>query len=151
MNPTTFISAALILIADRLTKILVFNAISPNQTIGIVPGIFHLTLVLNKGIAFGLFRGMRLLFIITSLAIIVLIFIYMQKSRSRDLLNRVSIGLIIGGALGNLFDRLKFGYVIDFLDFQVWPVFNIADSSITVGAIILVLRILSKRGRFSLS
>ena len=95
----------------------------------------HLTLVHNRGAAFGILKGQLYLFIFTT--IIAIILIYRSLKNTSCNLYRVSLWLILAGAAGNLIDRVRFGYVVDFLDFRIWPVFNIADSAITIGAILL--------------
>lgn len=125
-----------ILSLDQLTKFAISRNLSFLQSVPVIPRVFHLTLVANRGAAFGILKNQTLLFISTSLLAVVLIFFALRDNRQKGLYS-FSLSLILGGALGNLIDRLRFGYVIDFLDFRVWPVFNIADSAITVGAIVL--------------
>ena len=138
--------SSLVVIVDRLTKQILLKNFSEGESIRVIPGLFHLTLVLNSGAAFGLFKGRGVVFTISSVLIMVLICAYIWRSGCKDLLTLIALGLILGGAAGNLIDRVAFGYVIDFLDFRVWPVFNIADASITIGAFILALRlVLNKR------
>ncbi len=133
--------ASLVIIVDRFAKFLAFNNLLEGQSIGVVPKIFHITLVLNTGAAFGLFKEKNQFFIVSSLIVIALIFLYASLDKERDIFKLSALGLIMGGAIGNLIDRLLFGYIIDFLDFRVWPVFNIADSAITVGSLLLVSRL----------
>lgn len=140
-----FFAAASALILDRLTKYIIIKSLSEGQSIKIFPGIFHITLVLNNGIAFGLFKGGRIFFAAVSFVIISLLLFYIWRNKLQGAPFNLALGLILGGAIGNFIDRIRFGYVVDFLDFRVWPVFNAADSSITIGALILVLSILSKR------
>ena len=138
--------SSIVVIIDRLTKYLLSGNLSEGESVGVVPGFFHITLVLNSGAAFGLFKSRSAFFAISSALVIVFICLYMWRGRCRDLLILTALGLILGGAVGNLIDRVAFGYVIDFLDFRIWPVFNIADASITVGASILAAKlILDKR------
>jgi signal peptidase II len=125
-----------ILSLDQLTKFAISRNLSFLQSLPVIPRVFHLTLVANRGAAFGILKNQTLLFISTSLLAVVLIFFALRDNRRKGLYS-FSLSLILGGALGNLIDRLRFGYVIDFLDFRIWPVFNIADSAITVGAIVL--------------
>jgi signal peptidase II len=134
-----FIIVFSVLLLDQSTKILASKNILLGQTIPVISNIFHLTLVHNKGAAFGIFKNQTALFILTSLTAI---FIISYKLKARSAAGRldilvVSLGLILAGTLGNLIDRLFLGYVVDFFDFRIWPVFNIADSAITVGAILL--------------
>lgn len=134
--------ASLVVIIDRLAKFLVYNNLFEGQSIGVIPRIFHITLVLNTGAAFGLFKDGNQFFILTSIVIIFLIFIYVFLSGCKDLIVLSALGLVLGGAVGNLIDRVTFGYIVDFLDFRFWPVFNIADSAITTGAGLLIIRLL---------
>lgn len=131
--------AACVFILDRITKSLVINHVFLGQSIKIIPKIFDLTLVLNTGTAFGLFKGQRIIFILSSIAIIVAAVIYILKHKNIDKKLSWALGLILGGAAGNLLDRVVHGCVVDFLDFHIWPVFNIADSCITIGVTILIL------------
>jgi signal peptidase II len=137
--------ASFVTIIDRLTKALVFNNLFEGQSIGVIPKFFHLTLVLNTGAAFGLFKNKNEFFIAASFIVIALIFVYAWFDKKKDLISLSALGLILGGAIGNLIDRVMFGYIVDFLDFRVWPVFNIADSSITIGSVLLILRLLIKK------
>ena len=134
--------AALVIIVDRLAKYLVFSNLSQDQSIEVIPKLFNLSLVLNTGAAFGIFRNFTTFFTISSFFVIVLIGVYAWYCKLKDLFLLAALGLILGGAISNLIDRLIFGYVIDFLDFRIWPVFNIADSCITVGSVILVWRLI---------
>jgi len=140
--PSLVLIASLVIIIDRFIKLLVFNNLFEGQSIEAIPKIFRITLVLNTGAAFGLFRDKNQFFIASSLIVIALIFVYMFIVRCKDLIILSALGLILGGAAGNLIDRVTFGYIIDFLDFRFWPVFNIADSAITTGAGLLVVRLL---------
>jgi signal peptidase II len=134
-----FIIVTAILVFDRLTKLFFVQSLSAGQTIPVIKGFFYLTLVYNRGAAFGILKNQIPFFILaTSIAIFFIIF-HIKKSSS---LEKVALGLILAGAIGNLIDRIFFGYVIDFIDVHMepvfyWPVFNVADSAITVGACIL--------------
>lgn len=118
---------------DQVTKHVVATAFSPNESLPLLAPILHLTYVQNTGAAFGLFKGQQGLFILLS-ALIILWIAWELLARPSDA-PRMWIGcaLILGGAAGNLIDRARLGFVIDFIDLRVWPVFNIADSAITVG------------------
>lgn len=124
-----------IFILDRLTKILTLTFLQ-GKSIEIFK-FFHLTFVSNEGAAFGILQesNLALLFI----TILVLFLLVWMKTDVMNLGKKANIGylLIFAGGLGNLYDRVVLGYVVDFLDFLIWPVFNIADSAITIGAIIL--------------
>ena len=141
-----FIIAILILSLDQLTKILATNNLLLNQSLPVIKNIFHLSLIHNRGAAFGILKNQIPLFIFTSLSAITLIIFNLKDERYRKLnIYSLSLGLILSGALGNFIDRLFFGYVIDFLDFRIWPVFNVADSAITIGAILLGYSILKSK------
>ena len=102
-----------------------------------------MTLVHNTGIAFGLFKDQGIVFIIIPvIAVILLIFNIFYYKNNKELSRTYILGfsLILGGAIGNLVDRINYGYVIDFIAFRFWPVFNIADSAITIGAIIIGIK-----------
>jgi signal peptidase II len=124
------------LILDQLTKFLAVNLLSTGQPIAIIRNYFQLTLLYNSGAAFGILKNQVPFFIITSILAIVLI-IFSLRDKNQPKIYFVSLSLILAGALGNFTDRIRIGAVIDFLDFRIWPVFNIADSAITVGAVLL--------------
>ncbi len=134
---------AMVILADQLSKYFFLHYLAPQQSIPVFKNIFHLTLVFNRGVAFGLFKNQVLFYLILPfLAIAWLAFIlFFPNNRSTfSRLYYFSLTLILGGAVGNLVDRLRFGFVVDFLDFRVWPVFNLADSAITVGISLIILR-----------
>lgn len=128
---------------DRLTKLFFSNLLSWGESLPVIPNILHITLVHNTGIAFGMFKDRGIVFIIIPLiAIIWLVYNIYYYKENKEYLSRVYIvafSLILGGAIGNLIDRIFYGYVIDFVDFRIWPVFNVADSAITIGAIIVAI------------
>ncbi|MDP4125878.1 MAG: signal peptidase II [Bacillota bacterium] len=129
-------------IIDRLLKVLVQTKFTPGETLIVIPKVFHLTYVLNPGAAFGLMAGRTWIFVVTAL-IVVSGVIYAQFRIPRvEVLTRFCLGMIGGGALGNLYDRLVIGRVVDYLDFQIWPfVFNFADSMIVVGVALLIVHL----------
>ena len=141
-----FIIVLATLSLDQLSKFLITKNLFQNQSIPIIKGIFHITLVHNRGAAFGILKNQIPLFIITSLFAIILIYFNLKKNRQSKSYS-IALSLILAGALGNLVDRLFFGYVIDFLDFRIWPVFNVADSAITIGAILLGWSMLITKNR----
>lgn len=134
----------LILIIDQFSKYLVCRELALGESIPLIHNILHITLVKNTGAAFGLFKNSTVIFIAVSIiAIFVILILILNTLRRERFLSKpiFNIGLILiaSGALGNLVDRLRFSYVIDFIDVRVWPVFNIADMSITIGAFLLIL------------
>ncbi len=132
------LTAVFIVIFDQLTKYLISKTMELNQTIPIIKNIFHLTYLHNFGAGFSIFQGQRSLFILIALLVIGIIIYYYSKLPKKTPFY-ISIALILAGTIGNLIDRLFLGYVIDFLDFRIWPAFNIADSALTIGAIILII------------
>ncbi len=145
-----FVSIFAILIVDQSLKSLVRLKLAVGESIPLINNIFHITYVTNTGAAFGLFKNSAIFFIIISVVAIVLIAGLILKSikRAEFMANpRFDLGLImiISGAIGNLVDRLKFGYVIDFIDVRIWPVFNIADTSITIGTLLLILSYMGQK------
>lgn len=134
--------AALVVILDRITKWLVVTRMKPLESIPLIPGVFHLTYVRNPGAAFGVLAYRRDFFLIVT-ALVIASVLYYSKYVSKDqVFLRASLGLQLGGAIGNLIDRLRSGLVVDFLDFRVWPVFNVADSAIVVGTGVVILLLL---------
>jgi len=103
--------------------------------------IFRITHVTNSGAAFGLFPNQGNFFILVAIIVVIAIVFYYRRLPAEDWLIRVSLGLQLGGAIGNLIDRLRFGYVIDFIDISFWPVFNLADASITVGVLLIIYQL----------
>lgn len=135
-----FILIALtVLGCDQWLKYVVVKNMEHYQSIPVINNIFHLTFVQNRGAAFGLLPNKTMFFVSITIIVAVVIIIIFWKTRQRSNygLFHFSLALQLGGALGNLIDRIRLGYVIDFLDFRVWPVFNLADSAIVVGVILL--------------
>lgn len=136
----TFLVAAAVFCLDRLAKFIVTGRMVHGQSVKIWPGVFHITYVLNDGTAFGLFKGYGAVFASFSLFVMAFIVIYILKNRNTGAALSLALGLILGGAAGNFVDRVFFGRVIDFFDFRIWPVFNMADSAITAGSIVLICK-----------
>jgi signal peptidase II len=143
--------AIFVVIADQLTKALIRAHLAPGEVLFDV-GFFRIIHLQNNGAAFGFFRGYSTTVMILAIigVIVILILIFLIRSRWSFLESmwvRVGMGLITGGAVGNdLIDRIRQGYVTDFLDFKVWPAFNLADMSITVGVIIIAYRLIFYSG-----
>lgn len=139
-----FIIVVTVLSLDQLAKFIITKNLELSHSLPVIKGIFHLTLVHNTGAAFGILKNQLALFISTSVFAIILIYFNLKDNKHKKYI-AVSMSLILAGALGNLCDRLFFGYVIDYLDFRIWPVFNIADISITIGAILLGWQICTRK------
>jgi len=132
-----------VILIDRLSKIFFAHLLDLNESLIVIKNFFYFTLVHNTGIAFGLFKDCGFVFIIIPLVLTALLIYNIYYYRNSEQLSRVYIvafSLILGGAIGNLWDRIALGYVVDFIDFRIWPVFNIADSAITIGAAIILLK-----------
>lgn len=140
-----YLITLILLSVDQFSKYIIRQKMSLAESIPIIKSVFHITYVENRGIAFGLFPQGSSLFIVISLIIILVIIFFERKKVIKSLKERFCLGLILGGALGNLIDRLRFGFVIDFLDFRIWPVFNLADSGVCIGGILMVFFLLRKR------
>ncbi len=133
-----FLVAGFIVFIDQLSKYLAVHFLSSAGSHPVIPGIFHLSYVENTGIAFGFFHSYpQLWLVIISLSVAGLA-VGSWFFKNKSLIQRIAYGFILGGAIGNWIDRLRVHYVIDFLDFRVWPVFNIADSFITIGVAIFI-------------
>ena len=133
-----------IIFFDRVSKMFVSDVLTYGESLPIIRNVLHMTLVHNTGIAFGFFKDQGIVFIVIPIiAIFLLVFNVYYYRQNDEALSRVYIvafSLILGGAIGNLIDRVFYGHVVDFIDFRVWPVFNIADSAITIGAILIVFK-----------
>jgi signal peptidase II len=123
---------------DRLTKWWAIEWLFPRSPVEVFP-FFYLTYVENTGAAFGMMQGANLFFVFVSIVLLGGLWWMRSRMPLDQKLAHFSLALVAGGALGNLYDRLRYGAVIDFLDFRVWPVFNVADSCISVGAVLLAI------------
>ena len=135
----------LVFVIDQLVKHLVVSTMHLGQSFPVIKGIFHITYVLNPGAAFGMLEHQRWFFIVVALAAVLLGVAFYKKLQQESFLMRSGAGLLLGGAVGNLADRIQSGLVVDFLDFRIWPVFNIADIAICAGAGILIFDIWQRR------
>ncbi len=135
-------------VLDQLSKALIVRHFRPGQSIPILPGFFDLTFVLNPGAAFGFLAGLpeqirHPLFVTIAVVAAVLIVLYRHRHLRHYALASAALGLILGGAIGNLVDRLRYGMVVDFLDFYLgpyhWPAFNVADSAISIGVSLMLV------------
>jgi signal peptidase II len=133
-----------LLIADQAVKHLVRTTMVQGQSIPIIENIFHITYIENPGAAFGILANQRMLFLILTAVIVgVMIYLYCSLSNKKSL-TAVSLGIVVSGAIGNFIDRFMQGTVTDFLDFRIWPIFNIADIAICVGLALICYFIIIK-------
>lgn len=136
-----YVLALLVFFADRIAKWLVVTYMEFGQSIPLWEGVFHLTSHRNRGAAFGILENQRGFFIVITIAIIVGIIWYLRKAHRESKLVSLALALILGGAIGNFYDRVLTGEVVDFLDFTLinFPIFNIADSAIVIGVSLFVI------------
>lgn len=135
MNKKLFlfaVSSLLVVLFDQIIKLLIISKTIP------------LNYIQNTGAGFGLFKNSVNILIIISFIVIGMILYYYKKIPENSVSVQIAAGLILGGAIGNLIDRIRLGFVIDFIDLKFWPSFNIADSAITIGAIIIIIYLLKK-------
>ncbi len=138
-----FFSASLVVILDQLSKLVIRLNMSPGQSIP-EEGVLRLTYVTNTGGAFGLFANQTFLIALTAAIGAIVILLYYRYPPFHSTLVKTGLGLMLGGAVGNLIDRIRLGCVIDFLNLGGWPVFNLADSAIVIGASITTCLFLFK-------
>jgi signal peptidase II len=145
-----FIIVVVVFLLDQFTKFFITKNLLLSQSVPIAKGVLYFTVVHNRGAAFGILKNQVPLFILTAVISIVLIYLNLKRNKKKELsFYNFSLSLILAGALGNLADRIRLGYVIDFIDLRIWPVFNLADAAITIGAILLGYSILrpTKQGQ----
>ena len=132
------LTATIVIILDQITKFYICKHMTEGMSIPIVPDIFHLTYILNAGAAFGLLENQRFFFIAIAVVLLGVLVKYYAHIPPTPPILRIGVGLMAGGAIGNLIDRIKSGQVVDFFDFRIWPIFNIADMAIVVGVSIII-------------
>ena len=139
----SLIVGAVLVIIDQIIKCFISAYLQPVGSVSVIDNIFSLTYVENKGVAFGMFSDMRWIFVALTSILLVIIIFYMFKKRPKGKFFYVCAALIIGGGIGNLIDRIFYGYVIDYLSLSFFPpVCNFADYCITAGTIMLVIYLL---------
>jgi len=149
-RPLLLLLSALVILLDRLSKTWIIHHIRPGSAIPIIPRVFRLTHVLNTGAAFSLLENappnaVRIGLIAFSILAAIIVFVMLWRTGRAFSLTSVALALILGGALANLYDRIRFHHVVDFLEVHIvhyhWPDFNVADSSIVIGACLLLIEI----------
>lgn len=140
--PLVPLLGAAIIAVDQLTKWIVVSNLPVDRPFFPIPplsGIFAITFVTNSGIAFGLFKEVGTFFILLAVIAVALILFSVRRLPAHHRLVRVALGLALGGAIGNLVDRVRLGYVVDFIDLRFFPIFNLADSAIVIGMVLLAI------------
>jgi signal peptidase II len=141
----------LVIIVDQLSKFWILNHLQPGEVLWDAR-VFRIIHVLNTGAAFGIFKGQTpILIVVDFIGIAAILFLVFGMRRQwpfiDKMLVRTSVALILGGTIGNMIDRIRVGQVTDFIDFKIWPVFNVADSSVTIGTILLAYCLIFLAGR----
>ena len=139
----SFILTIILVIIDLTVKLIIKNTMIPNQSITIINNFFYITYVKNTGAAWSILSGRKIFLIIFSLIVIISIIYYIIKRKEYNKLELIGYSMVLSGAIGNLIDRIIYGYVIDYLDFYIfnydYPIFNIADILIVIGIIIIFI------------
>ena len=137
-----FVLPLAVVILDQFSKYIVVENMALGESIPIIEEVFHLTYILNPGAAFGMFAHNRLFFIAIAVVVIGIIIWARREILASPWEVKAGCGLFLGGAIGNLIDRARQGLVIDFFDFRIWPVFNIADIAICIGVGLIIWTLL---------
>ena len=146
-----FCIVPIILALDQITKALVVSRMELYESIAVIPDFFHLTYILNTGASFGILQDHFMLFVIVTCLVVVFILWAVLFWSGAGKLIRIVLGLITGGAIGNLIDRIRFGAVVDFFDFRgIWSyIFNVADMAVVCGGFLLIIAILAEESKTS--
>lgn len=136
------IIAALVVAGDQYTKHVISTTFLPDESRIVIPHVVYLTYVQNSHGAFGLFGSHPLLLAAFASAVLIGFFLWYRSTGNAGMTTHIAFGLILGGAIGNIADRMRLSYVVDFIDFRWWPVFNVADSAISIGVCLLLIRML---------
>lgn len=134
--------ALLVVLVDQATKYFVVQHFAVGESVPVLENIFHWTFILNRGAAFGMLEGSRWLFVVIALAVIGGVLYLRKEIEQSGVLACMGAALFTGGAVGNLIDRMLHGVVIDFFDFRIWPIFNVADIAICTGVGLIIWSIL---------
>jgi len=137
--------SALVVVVDQATKYWIQSRMETGESTPVIAGMFHITYILNSGAAFGILENKTWFFVCVALLLIAgMTYLYPRLPADKPIL-RMGAGLLTGGAVGNLIDRVRIGYVVDFFDFRIWPVFNVADICIVCGVACLIYVLLDSR------
>src|SRR5574344_1597763 len=140
---TLLVISSLIILLDQIVKLLITHNLVVGESIKIINNFFYITYVNNSGAAWSILTGNRILLIVITLLVLFIIYKYLIKDKK---LEKIIYGLLVGGVIGNLIDRVVRGYVIDYLDFYIfnydYPIFNIADAAIVIAVILLIYLII---------
>ena len=135
--------AIVVFLLDQLTKLVIKNFMALGDSVAVLPTVFHITFIQNKGAGFGILQGQRWLLVWVAVMVIGVILFLWDKIPNKKY-SQWGVGLILGGTIGNLIDRIAYGAVIDFIDFRIWPAFNVADSALSIGALLLIIYLIRR-------
>lgn len=145
------ILSIIFIIIDQLSKIIILNNLTNNKSIEVIKSFFYLTYTNNKGAAFSILTGRRILLILVALIVIGVLIYYVRKNKIEGKVNKIALSLVIGGSIGNLIDRILRGAVVDFIDVKIFgynfPIFNLADTFIVIGVFLLIIEMFRKEHR----
>jgi len=145
-RPFFYLIVLAIILLDQTFKALINSKMFPGQTIPVLKNFFHLTYVQNTGAAFGILAGKQWFLVLVVMLVILFIMYFHFRLSEFDPL-QLPMAFILGGSLGNLIDRLRLFFVVDYLDLRVWPVFNFADVMINLGVLLIVVNVLFRHRR----
>lgn len=128
-----FLTSVLVLVLDQLSKYYVVQHMELGESVPVIQNVFHWTYILNPGAAFGMFEGQRWIFVLIAVCVLFAMVHFKDEIMASDWWTRYGVALFVGGAIGNVIDRVRQGLVIDFFDFRIWPIFNVADIAICCG------------------
>lgn len=135
----TLVIAGLTAVLDQIVKLIVQGNMELGETIPLIRNVFHLTYIINPGAAFGIFPHQEWFLLGIVVVLYAAFFIFRSRIPAKPVYFPAGVGLLLGGALGNAIDRVRIGGVVDFFDFRIWPIFNVADIAICVGVALIVL------------
>ena len=127
-----------IIALDQLTKSRVVETMRLGESIPVVPDFFHLTYITNPGAAFGILPNQRVFFLVMGLALLMLFAFFYPRLKKSDRLLKFGVICLVSGSTANLIDRVQTGAVVDFFDFRVWPIFNVADVAVVAGMFVMI-------------
>lgn len=141
---TIFSTALIIVLIDQITKFLVRANLQLKESVPVISNIFHLTYIHNFGAGFGILQQQQWILVFISVVVVGIILYNLDRVKDKEILLQFLVGFILGGTIGNMVDRISYGFVKDFLDFRIWPIFNVADSFVTIGVIGLIIYLWKK-------
>lgn len=130
------------LVLDQVSKYYVMNHFAIGESVSVIQNVFHLTYIINRGAAFGMLANQRWFFLVVAFILIIVYAIYHKKVNCGPISLRIGSALLISGAIGNGIDRYALHGVVDFFDFRIWPIFNVADIGICVGVACIIYHLL---------